>query len=298
MHPYDSSYLEALFKESLEGVIGPVETAFTLREGVILWGENQYNYLYSVGGVPLEGSDMDGDVQGWQIGGDLWVRYPLAKDLALPFLVRVDYQHKTRDGDGLGLYTLINNEVSYENEETALKLAVGGGIDTMLGKETRLAAGIYYNYLNSTNNFSFTAVPIANWIIDHSCPDATEHQVMLRLTGEHEFSSAFTLRGGLNFFYGWLREGYALYRSLPPDTLQDDLSLHGSHWGIGGSVGGSLKLQRITLEPFVGGGYQATDLSGDGISTVVGGPVQSLDEMDKTKREWFIGGGFSVLLGL
>jgi hypothetical protein len=298
MRPYDSSYLEALFKGSLEGAIGPLETTFTLRGGVILWGENQYNFLYSVGGVPFMGSDVDGDVRGWRIGGDLWARYPVSKGLTLPFLVSVDYQDKTRDGDGLDLFG--TDQVSYENEETALKLAVGGGIDMMLAKETRLAAGIYYNYLNGTNDFSYMVVPLANLIIDHGkCPDSAEHQVMLRLTGEHEFSSAFTLRGGLNFFYGWLREDYARFGIMPPNpTFQDDLSLQGSHWGIGGSVGGSLKLQRITLEPFVGGGYQSFDLNGDGESVVVGGLLYSLDEMEKTQREWFIGGGCSFLYDL
>lgn len=297
MRPYDSSYLEVLFKGSLEGTVGPLETSFTLRGGVIVWGKNQYNFLYSARGLTW-GSDVDGDVQGWRIGGDLWARYPVSEGLTLPFLVSVDYQDKTRDGDGLGLYGLTNNEVSYENEETALKLTVGGGIDTTeLVKKWRLAGGVYYNYLNGTNDFSYMVVPLANFIIDHSkCPDSAEHQVMLRLTGEHELSSAFTLRGGLNFFYGWLREGYTRFGSMPPNpTFQDDLSLHGSHWGIGGSVGGSLKLQRITLEPFVGGGYQSFDLDGDGESVVVGGPLYSLDEMEKTQREWFVGGGLSVL---
>jgi hypothetical protein len=240
-------------------------------------------------------------VQGWRIGGDVWARYPLSEGLTLPFLVSVDYQDKTRDGDGFDLSGI--NQVSYENGETALRLAVGGGIDAMLAKETRLAAGIYYNYLNGTNDFSYavyTAVPLANVLVDHGkCPDSAEHQVMLRLTGEHEFSSAFILRGGVNFFYGWLREDYARFGGLPPfPTFQEDLSLQGSHWGIGGSVGGSLKLQRITLEPFVGGGYQAYDLDGDGESAIVGGGLYSLDEMEKTQREWFIGGGFSFLYDL
>ena len=46
--------------------------------------------------------NMDGDVKGWNIGGDLWLRVPLAKDLSVPMLVKVDYQKKTRDGDGPG----------------------------------------------------------------------------------------------------------------------------------------------------------------------------------------------------
>jgi hypothetical protein len=62
-------------------------------------------------------------------------------------------------------------------------------------------------------------------------------------------------------------------------------------------VGGSFKFRRITIEPFVGGGYQAYDLNGDG-ETTTGGVVIFHDEMEKTKSEWFVGGGFSVLLGL
>jgi hypothetical protein len=296
MLPYDSSYLEALFKGSLEGAIGPLVTAFTLRGGVIFGGENQLRYLYAAGATPIWGSDLDGDVQGWRIGGDLWLRYPLAKDRVLPFLVRLDYQQRTRDGGGWGAFGFTGNDVSYESEETALKIEVGGGIDTELAKGTRLAAGVYYNYLNSTNDFLYQVVPLFNWTFDSGkCPDSTEHQVMLRLAGEHEFSSMVALRMGLNFFYGWVKEGYEQSESMV--SLRDDLSVSGSHWGIGASVGGTIKFKALTLEPFVGGGYQASDLNGHG-NTTTAGIVVNRDDMDKTEREWFVTTGLSIVFGL
>jgi hypothetical protein len=298
MRPYDSSYLEALFKGSLEGAIGPLETAFTMRGGVIFAGDNQLKFLFTSGGAPIYGADVNGGVQGWQIGGDLWARYPLAKGFTIPFLVRVDYQDKTRDASGWGAFSWVFNDVSYESNEKALNIEAGGGIDTTeLVKGWRLAGGVYYNYLNSTNDFLYQIAPLFNWTFDQGqCPDSTEHQVELRLAGEHELSSAFTLRAGLNFFYGWVTQDYGQSATAPAPN-RDDLSLTGSHWGIGASVGGSFKLQRLTFEPFVGAGYQAYGLSGDG-ETTLGGVLFNSDTMDKTQKEWFVGGGLSVLLGL
>jgi hypothetical protein len=68
--------------------------------------------------------------------------------------------------------------------------------------------------------------------------------------------------------------------------------MDGSHWGIQASLGSTVKLGRLILEPFVDGGNERMDLDGNGTDDL---PLTgSFLEMDKTRKEWFIGGGFSV----
>ncbi len=296
MLPYDSSYMEALLKGSLEGAIGPVEAAFTLEGGFIFGGDNQWEYALTPP-APPEGLDMDGSVEGWRIGGDLWLRYPVADGLALPFLVRINYQAKTRDGDGLGSLLLTGLDFDYKHEENSFELEVGGGLDKELVTGTRLAAGIYYSYNNSKNDLSMQVQPIGLFFDYSDIPDYTEHRVRLGLAGEHELSPTVALRMGLDFFFGWVREDYEAYNPLSLPATADDISLDGSHWGIGGSVGAALKFQRLTLEPFVSAGYQVLDLDGDGTAAAAG-TVILLTDMEKQMSAWYIGGGFSVLFDL
>jgi hypothetical protein len=84
MMPYNSSYWKALFKGSLDGKVGPFDLEFTLRGGFLFGGDNKYEFDYQRPiGTPDWRFDLKGDVTGWQIGGDLWLRYPLAKDTPL-----------------------------------------------------------------------------------------------------------------------------------------------------------------------------------------------------------------------
>jgi len=101
----------------------------------------------------------------------------------------------------------------------------------------------------------------------------------------------FAMRMGLNFFYGWVKEDFKFnYADNTPFSFLDNISLDDSRWGIGASLGGTVKFERFSLEPFVGGGYQKLKLDGDGFDT----SYPSVIESDKLKKEWFIGGGFSI----
>ena len=56
-------------------------------------------------------------------------------------------------------------------------------------------------------------------IVDHSnYPDQTEHRVILRLAGEQEISPMFSVRMGLNFFYGWVKEDFKF--QLMPNSIR------------------------------------------------------------------------------
>jgi hypothetical protein len=317
--PHESSYWDVLLKGSAEFALGPADVEFVLRGGLIVPGDNEWvSEVYDYGPPDTLDwyEDMDGDVEGWQIGGDLWVRYPLGGGVALPFLVRIDYQEKTRDGD---VATWNPPTDPYPGEwssnhkirEKSLELEAGGGLDMEIGAGTRIAGGIYYNYLQRQENRSYngTQMPVYPYYYntDFQNPDLTEHQVLVRFAGEHEFSPLFTLRGGLNAFYGWvtLNSSYNYFSNdlaLPWGWLWwQDSTATGSHWGIGGSVGGTISLNGFALEPFVKGGYQHLDLDGDGDAIYAHSTYGSgywLTEEELTRSAWYISGGCSFLFDL
>jgi hypothetical protein len=287
MRPYDSKYWEAIFKGSLKGAIGPAEVAFTLRGGLVFSGENHLMYTQAIpSGV--SGFNLDGNVKGWNIGGDLWLRYPLASGLSLPFILRVDYQKKTRDGDGPGVGPdLAGFSFDYKNRERNFQSEVGGGVDKEFGKGTRVAAGIYYGFLQDKNDLMISLIPIP-FVYDFSkYPNQTEHRVILKIAGEKEISPMVAIRMGVNFFYGWAKEDFN------GDIIMafEKQSMDGYHWGIGASLGGTVKFQRFSVEPFIGGGYQKWNLDGTSFSSLF--PFPSIN-MDKMRQEWFIGGGLSI----
>ena len=278
MTPYDSDYWSAILKGSIEGAFGPAKIAFTMRGGFIFNGDNEYEYEEYEDSVMQHRTDMRGDIEGWSVGGDFWLRYPLDKDLSIPFVLKMEYQKKTRDGEFLEIW-------KYKNTEEDLQIEVGGGLDKELVKGTRIAAGLYYGYLSSENSIS--------WIgYDHKkYPDLTDHQIILKLSGEKEFSPMLALGMGLNFFYGWMKENYEYNLMDPPFYWKnsDRTSLDGYHWGIVASLGGTVKFERFSLEPFINGGYQKMKLDGGGFS-YIGVP----QEMSKLREEWSIGGGLSI----
>jgi hypothetical protein len=300
MMPFDSRYWEALLKGSLEGTIGPTKIDFTMRGGFIFGGGNKYKYERQIPiGTPFDQFDLDGDVKGWQMGGDLWLRYPLANGLTLPFLLRMDYQKKTRDGEGVGLLGLSGINFEYENREKNLQIEVGGGVDKEFGKGTRIAAGLYYGFLKNKNDFLLsrttpTSIMMGSNYDFSKYPNQTENRVILKLAGEKEISPMVALRMGLDFFYGWVREDYNSTYTTTGFFFNDSVPLDGHRWGVGAFLGGTVKFQRFTLEPFINAGYQQMNLKGDGERTITSGAIVNLLEMDKIRKEWSIGGGFSI----
>jgi hypothetical protein len=292
MYPYDSKYWEAIFKGSLKGAIGPVKVDFTLRGGFIFSGENHLMFMEALP-PNLDGFNLGGNVKGWNIGGDFWLQYPLANDFSLPFLLRVDYQKKTRDGDGLGVDFTPSESFVYKNREKNLQLEVGGGVDKKFGKGTRIAAGIYYGFLQNTNDYLISGIPSigSSFVYNLSkYPDQTERRVILGIAGEKEVSPMIAMRMGLNLFYGWVNDNFnAFYRQT--SFAFENQSIDGSHWGIVASLGGTVKFQQLSFEPFIGGGYQKWDLDGTGFAS---GTPSAFINMDKMRKEWSIGGGLSI----
>jgi hypothetical protein len=226
------------------------------------------------------------------------VRYPV-DTLVLPFLVRVDYQDITRDGEGVDVPFVYD----YKHKTQGLQIEVGGGLDKELNKDSRVAAGIYYNYLMNKDllSWSETVPGVYSNTEDDIAPHSTEHRVCVRLAGEHALSPTIALRAGVNLFYGWAMweaEESDIYTDFViTDTSFAEFSADGSHWGIGASVGATVRFQRFTLEPFVAGGYQDLRLDGDGVD-LSGTTLDTTYEGKFDQSMWYIGGGLSILFGL
>ena len=75
--------------------------------------------------------------------------------------------------------------------------------------------------------------------------------------------------------------------------VTDNIPTVGPHWGIEASLGGTIKIPPVTLEPFINGGWQHCHLDGDGERSSAGA-IMNLWDMDKSRKEWSVGGGFSI----
>ena len=322
MLPHDSRFWEIAGKMGAEGQIGAFSLGLTLRGGVIVAGENEWEHdlgfgLNIPGGITVSAFnrfDMDGDISGWKFGGDLWARAQVSPSLSLPFVLRADYQTRQRDGSDIGAFGLtapISVSIPllwrYDNDETRFNVEVGGGVDWMLTKATRVGAGLYYNYIYGKDELLVVVSPGPLPFISvgndfGEIPTSREHQVKLRLTGETELGPTLVLRGGLQGFLGWVQEDYrsnlGIFGAAPGlSILSLDSSPDGTHWGVMGSLGASAKMGGVTLEPFVTGGYQEVNLDGGLVTNVLAGIVQVPWDLEKERREWLLGGGLSILFG-
>jgi hypothetical protein len=329
--PHDSDYWDLSFKLGLNWKVGGVECDLTPRGGFIFAGDNEWESdldgdinldLGGPGIVSLSNDfDMEGDVDGWNLGLDFWLRFPVTADTSMPLVFRFDYQKKERDGSGSGDFglfatpdggptsTIISGpmEWDYNSEETLLTITAGGGFDIGVSDKTKIAIGLFYNYINSETDlemeFGPDGPPIALVTETGGYPETSEHQVKLQFAGEHKVSSCLTMRGGLTTFYGWVSEEYDFDGglSLGPLTasslLNNSISLDGNRWGIEASVGATWTCENIAVEPFIKGGYQRVSLDGDEDWSALGIDLLSFD-VEKEKDEWFIGGGFSLLFNM
>ena len=129
--PCDATYMQAAFKGSVEANAGPVEVLFTGRYGFLFASDNELELRSSVAG-PINSPTMDGDVEGYAAGADLWVRYHMRPDITLPFVVRADYSRKEYDGDS-DMSLLPSVPYKYEDTE-GLCLEIGGGVEKKIEK--------------------------------------------------------------------------------------------------------------------------------------------------------------------
>jgi len=285
--PCDATYMQATFKGSVEANAGPVEVLFTGRYGFLFASDNELELRSSIVGPPGSPT-MDGDVEGYAAGADLWLRYHLRPDITLPFVVRADYSRKEYDGSS-DLSLLIPVPYEYEDTEKAFSLEIGGGVEKKIEKGL-IAVGLYYDYLSSKSDFDLRLLNY-RWM-NQPVPETKEHRLVLKAAAEKEVSPAATLRAGLEVFHGWVdMESDARWTPGPGTVYRQNADVDGSRWGAGVSFGASFKTAAAVFEPYLNVAYQKTDLDGDG-HVNVGSSFATDNEYQRT--EWCYGAGFSV----
>ena len=293
--PYDSQYLEAQAKLSAEGMIGPAKVSFTVKAGRPFGGINKYNYFND----NLDEVRMEGDVEGWNAGIDFWARYPLTNDLVVPIVISAGHKQIEKDGSN-GVANWGPPWIfDYEQNVKTNYVSIGGGLDYTPCKGSRIAGGLYYDYLRTRQNMYQTAIGnFGSYYVMEAYdlsdyPDTTEHRITLKVAAEREFSPMFAMRGGLNLFYGWLYNDYSTSTYYARTSSGFELNENGSRIGIAASIGFSVKAGKVTIEPFLNGGYQYLKIDGDG-SDMYYSSSNFATESDYKKTNWFIGGGFSL----
>jgi hypothetical protein len=326
MIPFNSNYWELSGKLGLNKKLNKTDIEWTVYGAGILSAGSDNQYLLKAGeDVPIMTSGlgyrdaMNGDVSGYRVGSDLWVRHQLNEELSLPFLVSVGYTKKDRDGDGLllpyayGFAPLpdpLNVNLNYKDIAKTLNVKVGGGVVHGVKDCGQFGVGLYYNYIQSRDRLDVLGeyVGLNRLYLDNYAhgnlnkfPYQQEHRLVLNVAGEQVVCDDLTVRGGLDFFYGWVvSDDYGGSADFDLSGFNQSivgsgnasLPRDGHTWGISGSLGATKKLCGLTFEPFIKGGYQFFDTAG---STQVFGPVSV--GLDKKKAEWFTACGLSVLFG-
>ena len=322
MVPFNSSYWELSGKLGLNKKLNKTDIDWTVYGAGILSADSDNQYLLKAGeAVPTAGlgyrDAMNGDVSGYRFGSDLWIRHQLNEELSLPFLVSVGYNKKDRDGDGLilpyayggpDLPDPLNVNLNYKDIAKTLNVKVGGGLVHGVKDCGQFGVGLYYNYIQSRERLDVLGEYVGEnrVFLDNyghgnlnKFPYHQEHRLVLNVAGEQVVCDDLTVRGGLDFFYGWVVSddygGSADYNlsgySIGGGSGKASLPLDGHTWGIGGSLGATKKLCGLTFEPFIKGGYQLFDTNG---STGFGPYSVGLD---KKKADWFASAGLSALFG-
>jgi hypothetical protein len=290
MIPFRSDYYESLGKLSIEGKSGTVKNTFTIKGGAALPFASNNTYDYHSSGANEEAS-MKGEVNGWNAGFDYWVRFPLNKDISLPFVVSVLRKQTKRDGSG---NSNTAHNLSYEHKTEYFNATIGGGADDILSRGTRIAAGLYYDYLQSSQDVNITEISVAQTNIYNypEYPSKKEHRITLKTMTEINLSSNFTFLSGLNAYYGMVKNNFSSKRERNPGSpTETKSSMDGYNWGLNLSFGTVYKADKINIEPFINAGFCKYKVSGDGYFD---GSVQSDTTVKSEKTDWIISGGLSV----
>ncbi|MFC1883768.1 autotransporter outer membrane beta-barrel domain-containing protein, partial [Thermodesulfobacteriota bacterium] len=293
MIPYDSEHWEGFLKAGLSVGQGPVRVAFTGKGGLILSGEN--SLMWDLDPVEM---DLEGDVDGWYAGADLWLRFMAGGGFSLPFLAAIEYKRKERDGKGTYRTPMGEADAEYDQNEESLQIEAGGGIEQEFSKGSRIAAGAYYQYLVNEGDLFLELIAPNGATINfdqYNCPDSDEHRIALKIAGEMRISRAFSFLIGAGGFFGWV--DYDIATNVETGINgSDNVEMDGTRWGVSASLGGSINAGSIIIEPFITGAY--TELHLDGEGPILYPPSPSTDVrvgMENDKDEFLVGGGVSVI---
>jgi hypothetical protein len=288
--PVCSDYYESIGKLSIDGKLGTVKNTFTIKGGATLpfAVNNKYDYNNATTEV-----NATGDVKGWNTGLDYWVRFPLNKDVSLPFIISVYHKQIKRDGSG---DSNSGFNFSYEHKSEDTNYTAGGGADFILKKDIRIAIGIYYNFLKSNQDMHIKEVDASDtWVYDYpEYPTKEESRITFKAMTEINFTSGLTFLSGLNVFYGRVKSNYISSCTNDGSHYSDsELFTKGHNWGINLSFGTIHKTGKTIIEPFINAGFCRYKVSGDGYYDA-GFLLTGDTTGESEKTDWIIGGGLSV----
>jgi len=123
-------------------------------------------------------------------------------------------------------------------------------------------------------------------------PKTTEHKISFKGSIEKTLSSDVNLVGGFNGYYGRIKMKGESFSSVYRTTSES--SVKGNHWGIGASLGASIKAGATLIEPYIAGGFDRTKLSGDGAYYYNSVLNRVIPDMKTRSKIWSIGGGISM----
>ena len=204
MIPYDSEYYESFVKASIASELScAADFGLTLKGGYIFSGDNDLDSKGTIIGPSYIDAGLDGNVEGWSVGGDFWLRYKIDDTTSLPFLLSAHYKKIVRDGDDTVLLFGSPQRFDYNHTEINWNIEAGGGVDVTMDNKSKIASGIYYRYLESNNDFSLDVDPLGSNTDMDEIPNYTEHRMTLKLAYETEISPMVGFRAGFDCFYGW-----------------------------------------------------------------------------------------------
>ncbi|HEX2966134.1 MAG TPA: hypothetical protein VHO84_10120 [Syntrophorhabdaceae bacterium] len=299
--PYNSKYWDATLKGSVETQIGPSTLSFTPYYGTIIDGRNRFDYNASLYDSYNDNIMAKGSIHGWRVGGELWWRFPVSSNSTVPVLLRVERGSKKRTGTSNG--SLDGYDVSaidtyvFSSRERNLTIEFGPGINALIGNGNRVAAGIYYGFSKKKTDFDAVEWDEGEDLCDstnyNGIPDSKEHRVTLKGSGEFAISPVFSLTSGLNLFYSKVKNNYSFY--FENDLRQAAWNMKGHAWGIGASIGAIYKLNQLSVEPYINGGYQRLRMSGNGWNTNDSDDYGSGTITARQKKSlWNVGTGFAI----
>jgi hypothetical protein len=293
MNPYDSNYWEMFWKAGLGTKFNSASFDWTVRGGYIIDSDNKYEYIYGM----IENVDMRGNVEGWRIGSDAWLRYGLRDGLTLPILLSADHTKKIREGHGIGAGIFdFGNHYTYKHYEKTSEIKIGGGVEKKMNTNGLIGAGLYYHYLRGREHQKFSNPDYlgSGYFYDYIYfPLHKEHRLETKVAGEFEISPSVTLQMGLSSFYGWVGT-HTFKQTSSVYMLTDEINLDGHAWGINASLGSTVKILPFSLEPFINGGYHRFKFDGDGDERSSAGTLIGRWNVEQNRDEWLIGGGFSI----
>jgi hypothetical protein len=297
MIPYKSTYWEGRGQLSYAGAMGRLPYALTLSGSVPFSSDNKYEYDEMPGSNAFT---MKGDVNGFNVGLDFWLRYPLRPNLSLPFLVRATYLYLDRDGAGPG--PVIEGTpyyFRYEHVKRKGLVEAGGGFDYTPCKGARVAGGLYYNYLYDRETIriyedccAFTHTALFDY---EDYPKKREHRVVAKIAGERNLKPGVALRAGANVYYGWVTGNLSSAWQGDQDRYSVGVGRNGSggsSWGVNTAMGATWTFTAVSFEPFISAGFRSWDLHGHGVDFLNGTPYQSLGRF--TRTDWLFGLGFAL----